>query len=235
MADESRPCPTNDYRPALNGSDTARLRTSVYQISKYPSNETRIEKAFRSQSDGANSSNTLGKGSRQPDLECAIDIGANLTTFAASVSSSALVGSLPAPGSGCKSNARIGSNCGSLSTSSSESNRNLPGSTSKSQTCIGCVPRIHGARSARLFGMTMRFEGSAVVCARRRSGAMAFQLNPPDFTVFLNSLTPYFSSKHIFCLLTSPQFYRTFVLTLLLAVELGKAARYRTAIPVWRI
>lgn len=202
----------------------------MYQISKYPSNETRIEKAFRSQPDGANSSNTLGKGSRQPDLQCAIDIGANLTTFAASVSSSALVGSLPAPGSGCKSNARIGSNSGSLSTSSSESNRNLPGSTSKSQACTGCVPRIHGARSARLLGMTMRFEASAGVCARRRSGVMARQWNPPDCTVFMNSLTPYFSGIHLPFLLTSPQFYRIFVFTLVLAVELGNAARYCTAI-----
>jgi hypothetical protein len=152
-----------DYCLLSKGRNAAFRSTSVYQISRYPSSEKRIEKALRSQSGGTNASNAFGKEILHPGLGGAIIIGTSLATIAARLSSSPQVGSVGAADFPSRITARTGSSWGSLCTCSSESRRNLPGATRKIQASRVSIPRIHGRQSEKHLGKVMRFDVSAVV------------------------------------------------------------------------
>jgi hypothetical protein len=152
-----------DYYLLFNGRNAAFRRTSVYQISRYPSSEKRIEKAFRSQSGGTNASNAFGKEILQPGLGCAIIVGSNLAIIAAPFASSPYVGSVGTTDFQSKITERTGSSCGSLCTCSSESRRYLPSAKRKIQASRVSVPWSQGRQSDKYLGRVMRFDVSEVV------------------------------------------------------------------------
>jgi len=156
-------CP-GDYCMLSKGRNAALRSTSVYQISKYPSSEKRIEKALRSQSGGTNASNAFGKEILHPGLGGAIIVGTSLATIAARLGSSPQVGSVGAADLPSKITERTGSSSGSLCTCSSDSRRYLPGATRKIQASRVSVPWIHDRQSEKYFGRVIRFDVSAVVC-----------------------------------------------------------------------
>ncbi len=207
MSDTLRPYPPNAYCWLSKGKNTALRSSSVYQISKYPSSEKRIVKAFRSQSVGANASNAFGKEILHPGPGGAIVVGTSLATIAARRGSSARVGS---HGTDWPSMIieRTGSSCGWFRTCSSDSRRYLPGAMRRIQASRVSAPRIHGIRSEKYFGKAMRFDASAVACAGMSwSGGMRvlgfYPILPKQLTVKSFSVI-----KWVIFLLTFTQFYR---------------------------
>ncbi len=197
-----------DYCRLSKGRNTALRSTSVYQISKYPSSEKRIEKAFRSHSGGTNASNAFGKEILHPGFGGAIAVGTNLATMAARLASSAQVGSVGPAGFLSRITERTGSSCGSLCTCSSDSRRYLPGDTRKIQASSVSVPLIHDKQSEKYLGKVMRFEVSAVVCTGMSASGGIWRLG---FYPIIPSLDIYMS--HVISIspilsLTFTHFYR---------------------------
>ena len=151
----------------------------MYQISQYPSREKMIEKAFKSESDGANTSNPFGKEILHPGGGGVIVEGSNRATIAARPGSSARVASAVIVALPSFIRQRIGSNCGWFVTCSSDSRRYLPELRSQSQACTGSMPFIQGIRSEKCLGKVMRFEESAVVwCVMGASADIDYRILP---------------------------------------------------------
>src|SRR5215469_3277501 len=93
MPDTSRSRSANGYRWLFKGRNTSFRSAPVYQISRYPSSDMRIEKAFGSQSGGTNTLNALGKEILHLGLYGEILVFTSLATIAARLESSAEVAS----------------------------------------------------------------------------------------------------------------------------------------------
>lgn len=207
MPDPSRSRFADGYRWLFKGRNTSLRRTSVYQISKYPSRQKRIEKALRSHPGGINTSNAFGKEILHPGGGGAIVVGTSLATITSRRSSSAKVGSLASVGFLSKINERTGSMRGSLCTCSSDRSRYRPASKSRSQTRSRSVPWSHDTQSDNSLGTVMRLYVSAVTWAGLISGVIS--LNFTDFYRDWPVLTLSFSTGTLLPLLTFTDFYHT--------------------------
>jgi hypothetical protein len=184
----------------LRGPDAAFVRTSVYQISKYPSGDMRIEYRPGSHPGGTNTLNALGNEIRHPGLCGATIVGRSRATIAARVTSSANVGSLSTAVVPSSSNARIGSSIGLRCTSSSDKSRYLPGAISKIQALSVCEPCTQGTQSERYFGNGRRFDVSTVVCNGMRGSEVISTLFYPVQPVLTFISSFIFSQSSELCL-----------------------------------
>ena len=179
------PGSSNSYCWLFKERNTSFRSTSVYQISRYPSRQNRIEKAFGSQSGGTNTLNAFGKVILHLGLYGAIFAFNNFATMTARLDSSAKVGSTRDADLPPKSNERTGSSCGSFWTCSSDSRRYLPGAISKIQASSSSVPWSHGTQSQSSLGTVIRLSTSAVTCSRIVSGGILIMDILPAFAGFI--------------------------------------------------
>lgn len=181
----------------------------MYQISRYPSRERRIENFFLSQFEGMNSSSTPGNDSLQYDLLAFSSVGCSRATMDASLDPALTLGSTDGTSCGWNMKSRSGSKCGSVFTCSSERSRYRPGEIIHSHADRDSEPLSHGKRSQRCLGSGMRLpSGSNVTCATSTEGFICFSGYFRHFPES-SSILPF-----VFCflpsiVLTFTGFYRT--------------------------
>lgn len=172
MPDPSRSYRANGYWRISKGTDATLRSTSVYQNSRYPSSDRRIENALPLHSGGTNTCNAFGIETRHPGGGGAITVGTSLATIAACFSSSAKVGSINSADLPSRINDRTGSIFGSVRTCSSDSSLYLPASKSRSQALSRSTPWSHWTQSDKSFGIVTRLYVSAVTWTGVISGAI---------------------------------------------------------------
>lgn len=215
----------------MRGPDAAFVKTSVYQISKYPSDDIRTEYRSGSHPGGRNTLNALGNEIRHPGLCGATIVGRSLATIAARVLSSAEVGSLFSAAVPSKISARTGSSVGLRCTSSSDKSRYLPGARSKIQASSVCEPWIQGTQSERYFGNGRRFEESTVVCNGIRGSAIISPLSYPVLP-YRSLISSFIFSEPLGLCLTCTLFSRNLPP---IDADVGSPPFYGMGIDAWRI